>query len=111
MTTDRTASHRFAIDAEVQPAFGQTARLLVTERIEQEGLWLPVTSLKEGVRGQWTVLTVDAADTVRAAPVEILHAESDRVFVRGAFPEGTRLIDEGPQRITVGQRVAAATGE
>ena len=107
----RTRTALFAIDAEVQPAFGQTARLLLAERIEKEGLWLPVTSLKEGVRGQWTVLTVDAADTVRAAPVEILHAESDRVFVRGAFPDKTRLINEGPQRVTVGQRVAAISSE
>ncbi len=107
----RTRTALFAINADVQPAFGQTARLLVTERIQADGLWLPVTSLKEGVRGQWTVLTVDADATVRAASVEVLHAESDRVFVRGAFPPDTILIGEGTQRVTVGQRVTALTSE
>lgn len=107
----RTRTALFAIDADVQPAFGQTARLRVTTRVETQGLWLPLTSLKEGVRGQWTVLTVDTNGIVRAAAVEVLHAESDRVFVRGAFPDGTRLIAEGPQRVTVGQRVAVLSSQ
>lgn len=103
----RTRTAVFEIETEMQPAFGQTARLMVAETIAEEGLWLPITSLKEGVRGQWTILTVDPEQTVRAASVEILHAESDRVFVRAAFPDGTMLINEGPQRVTVGQQVIA----
>lgn len=107
----RTRTALFEIDGASQSTFGQTARLRVSERVPATGTWLPLTSLKEGVRGQWTVLAVDAEDIVRAAPVEILHAESDRVFVRGAFPDGTRLIEEGPQRVTVGQRVASVASE
>jgi len=101
----RTRTALFSLDTGITPAFGQTARLLVTERVEKDGFWVPITSLKEGVRGQWTVLTVDDQSTVRAAQVELLHAESDRVFARAAFPDRTPLIDAGPQRVTVGQRV------
>ena len=101
----RTRTAVFDIETDAQPAFGQTAQLLVAETIAEPGLWLPTTSLKEGARGQWTILAVDANQTVRAASVEILHAESDRVYVRGAFPDGAMLIDEGPQRVTVGQQV------
>ncbi len=104
----RTRTAIFEIEAIEQPAFGQTARLILPEIVEANGLWLPVTSLKEGVRGQWTVLLIDPEMIVRAATVEILHAESDRVFVRGAFPEGTLLLGEGPQRVTVGQSVTIA---
>lgn len=103
----RTRTALFELDAAETPAFGQTARLVVTQAIAAEGVWVPTTSLKEGVRGQWTVLTVDADNIVRTASVELLHAESDRVFVRGAFPEGTTLVDAGPQRVTAGQRVTA----
>ncbi|MBV2358417.1 efflux RND transporter periplasmic adaptor subunit [Thalassococcus sp. CAU 1522] len=101
----RTRTAVFEIDTDAAPTFGRTARVLVTETVEARGLWLPTTSLKEGVRGQWTILTVDAGQIVRAAPVEVLHAESDRVFVRAALPEGTVLVKDGPQRVTVGQRV------
>lgn len=102
----RTRTAIFDIDTSDDLAFGQTARLVLRDTVDAPGLWLPIASLQEGVRGQWTVLAVDADNTVRAAPVEILHAESDRVFVRVAFPEGARLIEAGPQRVTVGQRVA-----
>ncbi|MEO1796147.1 MAG: efflux RND transporter periplasmic adaptor subunit [Pseudomonadota bacterium] len=101
----RTRTALFQLDAQSKVTFGETARLIMSQSVEADGLWVPVTSLKEGVRGQWTVLVVDPEDTVRSASVEILHAESDRVFVRGGFPEGTRLINDGPQRVTVGQRV------
>ncbi|MEM6385579.1 MAG: efflux RND transporter periplasmic adaptor subunit [Pseudomonadota bacterium] len=101
----RTRVAIFEISDDLTPAFGQTARLLVTERVEKDGFWVPITSLKEGVRGQWTLLTVDGESTVRAAQVELLHAEADRVFARAGFPDGTPLVDAGPQRVTVGQRV------
>jgi len=107
----RTRTAIFEIDSDAPPAFGQTARLMLTDRIDARGLWVPLTALKEGVRGQWTLLTVDPAGTVRSASVEILHAESTRVFVRGAFPDGTLLIEQGPQRVTVGQQVVASMSE
>ncbi|MEM9968532.1 MAG: efflux RND transporter periplasmic adaptor subunit [Pseudomonadota bacterium] len=107
----RTRTAIFEIEPDARAAFGQIARLQVQERVAVDGFWVPLTSLKEGVRGQWTLLAVDQGDTVRTATVEILHAESDRVFVRGAFPTGARLIEEGPQRVTVGQRVVVNVSE
>lgn len=107
----RTRTAVFALATEDAPTFGQTARLLLSERVEKEGFWVPITSLKEGVRGQWTVLTVDPENTVRAGQVELLHAESDRVYARAVFPDGTLLINAGPQRVTVGQRVVPTPSE
>ncbi len=109
ITRARTAI--FTVDLGDVPVFGQTARLVVSRHVEAEGLWLPVASLKEGLRGQWTALTVDPDDRVRSASVEILHAESDRVFVRGAFPDGTRLIAAGPHRVAIGQSVIPTPSE
>ena len=102
----RTRTALLEIDSEEPLAFGQTARLILTERVDVTGYWMPVTSLKEGVRGQWTVLVVDGSGIVRSASVEILHAESQRVYVRAAFPEDALLIDQGPQRVTIGQQVS-----
>ncbi|MEM9425685.1 MAG: efflux RND transporter periplasmic adaptor subunit [Pseudomonadota bacterium] len=107
----RTRTAIFALDSDIAPTFGQTARLLVTERVSADGVWVPLKSLKEGVRGQWTLLAVDTEQTVRAAQVEILHAETDRVFARTALPDGTPLIDAGPQRVAVGQNVVLNASE
>ncbi|GAA6159219.1 hypothetical protein NBRC116589_13930 [Ruegeria sp. HU-ET01832] len=107
----RTRTALFDLRNRPDVAFGQTARVHVLDPVQNAGTWVPTTSLKEGTRGQWTLLVADAQKTVRLATVEVLHAEDDRVFVRGAFPEGTVLIDQGPQRVTVGQRVDFSIGE
>ncbi|MEL7345346.1 MAG: efflux RND transporter periplasmic adaptor subunit [Pseudomonadota bacterium] len=101
----RTRTAIFEIASETRLAFGQTAQLRLTDMVETEGLWVPITTLKEGLRGQWTLLGVDGADTVRALSVQVIHTQGDQVFVRGAFPEDARLITAGPQRVTVGQTV------
>ncbi len=101
----RTRTAIFEMETFENAAFGQTARLVFSDRIAANGFWAPITSLKEGVRGQWTLLVVDPEAVVRSASVEILHAESERVYVRGAFSEDMQLVNEGPHRVTVGQRV------
>ncbi|MEX0277252.1 efflux RND transporter periplasmic adaptor subunit [Ruegeria sp. ANG-S4] len=107
----RTRTALFDLEDGLDVAFGQTARVHVNDPVEGAGTWVPTTSLKEGSRGQWTLLVADAQKTVRVATVEVLHAEDERVFVRGVFPDGTVLIDQGPQRVTVGQRVSFDDGQ
>ena len=101
----RTRTALLELPGGVSMTFGQTAVLSLPQAFEAKGLWLPVTSLKEGLNGQWTVMVVDPDSIVRLAPVEVLHAESTRVFVRAALPTGTMLVEAGPQRLTTGQRV------
>ncbi|SLN35354.1 efflux RND transporter periplasmic adaptor subunit [Ruegeria meonggei] len=105
----RTRTAVFDLKDGLRVTFGQTARVHINDPVESDGTWVPTTSLKEGSRGQWTLLVADTQKTVRVATVEVLHAENERVFVRGEFPEGTVLIDQGPQRVTVGQHVAFDT--
>ncbi|WP_170476255.1 efflux RND transporter periplasmic adaptor subunit [Ruegeria arenilitoris] len=107
----RTRTALFDLKDGPNVAFGQTARVHISDPVESTGTWVPTTSLKEAARGQWTLLVADAEKTVRIATVEVIHAEDDRVFVRGMFPKGTVLIDRGPQRVTVGQRVAFGGNE
>lgn len=101
----RTRTAIFEVTGAEGLAFGQTARLTVTDTVTSPGIWVPVATLKEGQRGQWTLLAVDAEHVVRALSVQVLHTQGDRVFVRGAFPDNAQLITSGPQRITVGQTV------
>ncbi|WP_415921760.1 efflux RND transporter periplasmic adaptor subunit [Tateyamaria sp. SN6-1] len=104
----RTRTALFDIETDVPLALGQTARLALTTDVTAEGTWVPLRSLKEGDRGQWTLLVVDADNVVRRASVLIIHATSDRAFVQGSFAPGTRMIEEGPQRVTLGQTVQIA---
>ncbi|WP_299686282.1 efflux RND transporter periplasmic adaptor subunit [uncultured Tateyamaria sp.] len=104
----RTRTALFDIEADTPLALGQTARLELTSTVSERGTWVPLRSLKEGDKGQWTLLVVDAENVVRRASVLVIHATSDKAYVQGSFPPGTRMIEEGPQRVTLGQTVQIA---
>ncbi len=103
--TTRTRTVILAIDADTTVLFGQTARVTLKKHVETAGTWIKTRALKEAERGSWSVLVVDETDVVRRAIVELVHVKDDTVFVRGTFPDGTRIIREGPHRVTPGQRV------
>ena len=97
---------------------GDLVNLGVLVDVEQEGFWLPISALTEGVRGLWAVfvaepLTADSevasesAATHRLArrTVEVLHEESDRVYVQGLLREGDRVVIDGTQRVVPGMSV------
>ena len=89
---------------------GELARLLLDERVGEGGTWLPLTALSEGLRGLWSVLVVrndpqTGDQHLARADVEVLHMETDRVFVRGTFEAGDRVVATGSHRLVAGQRV------
>lgn len=110
-TRTRTALLTIQASAgEAAPLFGQTGTVALSETVAEAGAWIPVTALREGTRGLWTVLTVRPGDQpdegiVAFEAVEVLYSDQDRAFVRGTFQEGARIVAAGPHRVTPGQRV------
>lgn len=92
-------------------ALGELASLNVEVLVPERGAWVPLTALKEGRRGLWTVLVADRTNegaTVRAEAVEVLQTEDERAFVRGTFRGGDAIITHGTDRVVAGQRIALA---
>ncbi|PID62440.1 MAG: efflux transporter periplasmic adaptor subunit [Gammaproteobacteria bacterium] len=106
----RTRSAVYEIDTLPGLATGQSAVLSMTQHVDERGAWVPTSAIEASSGSLWQVLIVDDG-IVRSAAIEILHAESDRVYVRGSFREGDQLIDRGPQRVTPGQHVRVAEGK
>ncbi|MDJ0861266.1 MAG: efflux RND transporter periplasmic adaptor subunit [Gammaproteobacteria bacterium] len=103
---------------------GDLASLELRETVPEDGYWLPTGSLAEGARGLWTVYVLEpvrdpdlseyaAAASHRIVPylVEVLHQESDRVFVRSDLAPGTQVVADGLQRVVPGQLVRLSTAE
>ena len=97
---------------------GDTVALMLTQRIDDPGFWAPLSALREGVRGAWSVMAVETTaqgDRTLPAAVEVIHSDGARVFLRGALPPGARIVAEAPDRVAPGQLVlaqfAADTGE
>ena len=104
----RTVTAIIELPSDLEVADGQVVDLVHRRRIVDSGFWVPTTALTEGLRGMWTVYSVAADEdgrVVRREAVEVLHAESDRAFVRGTLEASDEIISNGLHRVAPGQRV------
>lgn len=94
----------------VAPVLGDTVALLLTQTIDDPGFWAPLSALREGVRGSWSVMavvTTPEGDRTLPAAVEVIHSDGNRVFLRGDLPPDARIVAEAPDRVAPGQLVLA----
>lgn len=104
----RTRAALFRLDAAEAPVFREIASVSLVQSVEARGAWAPLSAVEPGPRGLWRVFTaVDEGEgpVVRAQSVEIVHAEAERVYLRGPLAEGEAFIVDGLHRVTPGQRV------
>ncbi len=113
----RTVTTVFEIPADQGVATGAVARLYLNRAVDERGLWVPVSALKEATRGLWSVYVAEPdGDGFMAQTrlVEIVHTDGPRAFVRGALEDGDLVVVDGLQRITPKQpiepRRQASTG-
>ena len=118
-TETRTVTAVFWVDADIAAPSGELAVLELGETIETAGRWLPVDALTEGRRGLWTVYALEPAlpedyglsdpghpiYQVRRNDVEIIHPDTDRVYVRGTLPDQALVVADGIHRLVPGQLV------
>ena len=93
-----------------EPVLGDTVALLLTQTVDDPGFWAPLSALREGVRGSWSVMALEATpegDRTLPAAVEVIHSDGARVFLRGDLPPGARIVAEAPDRVAPGQLVLA----
>lgn len=110
----RTVSAVFEIDNPELIAAGAVVRLALDRRIGEEGFWVPVKALSAASRGLWTVYVAEPSGegwTAVPRPVEMVHSEGDRAYVRGPVQAGERVIVDGLQRITPGMPVTPRDGQ
>ncbi|MEM9573660.1 MAG: efflux RND transporter periplasmic adaptor subunit [Pseudomonadota bacterium] len=105
VTRTRTVRARLVVGVDL--AFGMAGEAVVQETIVENGSWVPLTAIEDGVRGLWTIKTIKQGEptTVALEAVEIVHADSQRAFVRGTFSSDTQYIDTGVHRVVGGQAV------
>lgn len=112
----RTVDVRLMLDTteRPQPAFGQTAELLVQQRIQQQGYRVPVNALAKGEAGLWSLfLSVpdepgDTTGHVSREHVDILHTDGVFAYVSGDLSPDAGIIQIGTHRVVTGQRVRSS---
>jgi RND family efflux transporter MFP subunit len=117
---NRTVQLRMKLTTPVNSYNGQLVKVHINKKVEQQGYWVPLTAVTDGVRGQWqvflaikdkpnSVVDVTAKDlfTIQSATVQVLHANKTSIYISG-LPEGEHLIiSEGLHRFVSGQRVTS----
>jgi hypothetical protein len=87
---------------------GDLLHIDISSDINAQGFWVPRKALVSGVRGLWSLFTVEVIDgehQLVAKLVEMVHADDKRSFVRGALLDGVPVVIEGVQRLVPGQKV------
>lgn len=112
----RTIEALIEIDAELGAIRdGEMARLHLRMTTDTPGYWLPLSALSENSRGLWSCfVVVEDADSetgraVELRELELVHARTDRVYVRGSLAQGEMVVFEGAHRLVQGLPVRLET--
>ena len=94
---------------------GDLARLEITRWVDEAGFWLPLAALTESARGLWAVYVVnrseDGENIIERRELEILHQETDRIFVRGTLASDDPIVVAGIHRLVPGQPVRIVSSD
>ncbi len=109
----RTVTAVFRLKQRTSAPVGELVRFVHQRIVAKAGAYVPLSALREGRQGLWTILTVhaDSGDTsvVGSEAAQIVHSDGTRAFVRGTFRAGTLFITDGTNRVAPGQTVRVAT--
>ena len=74
--------------------------------IDDQGFWIPLTGLIDGLRGVWNVFVIGEDNQVERRSVQVLFANNQQAYVTGAISEGEQVIESGLHRLVPGQTVS-----
>ncbi|WP_019955839.1 efflux RND transporter periplasmic adaptor subunit [Yoonia vestfoldensis] len=108
-----TRSRSIVLDlpADLDPVLGDNVSLILAQVVPEPGYWAPLSALREGVRGSWSVMALEQTpdgDRILPAAVEVIHSDGAQVFLRGELPPGARIVAQAPDRVAPGQIVQLA---
>jgi RND family efflux transporter MFP subunit len=87
---------------------GDVARLPIDYKIPGRGFWVPITALKEGRRGLWSLYIIDKNQgqlKTERRTVQVHYTNSVQAFVSGAIKNGEIIITQGAAKLVPGQEV------
>lgn len=108
-TRTRTALFKLETD---DPVYLSAGTLTLHSTQEIAGYAIPLTALRDGVRGLWTVLVLTPSENgnhvAQTAAVEILQIEGDTAYVRGTLDGDALIVPDGTHRLVPGSTVHVA---
>ncbi len=106
----RTLDAFFSLPANANVLVGDLVRANLTVTVAQNGAWVPVSALANGIRGMWTVLVAqNTGETLlESRTVEVIYTDGDMAYITGALQTNELVVLAGTHRFIAGQKVTAA---
>ncbi|MEZ9658524.1 MULTISPECIES: efflux RND transporter periplasmic adaptor subunit [unclassified Vibrio] len=108
-TQSRSVGLRYLFPEQASVLEGQLAYLKFDEQIDDQGYWVPLTGLIDGLRGVWNIFVIGEDNKVERRSVQVLFANNQRAYVSGAIEDGEQVIASGLHRLVPGQTVKPAS--
>ncbi|MBR9726722.1 efflux RND transporter periplasmic adaptor subunit [Shewanella intestini] len=109
----RTVQVRVALDSKANVINGEMAYFSHQQTIAQNGFWVPISTLTDGIRGLWNVLLVSTDNTgkqfIERRDVEIIYTNNAQAYITGAIAAQDTLVVAGLHKLVVGQQVLTQT--
>ncbi|MDJ0623780.1 MAG: efflux RND transporter periplasmic adaptor subunit [Desulfocapsaceae bacterium] len=93
----------------------------LNRRIDVQGYWLPISALTENGRGIWSCFvaepvveqtdSVEVTHQLKRRDLQVIFMEDERVFAKGNFQSGDRVVMDGLHRVVPNQRVRLASDQ
>jgi multidrug efflux system membrane fusion protein len=87
---------------------GDMVRLSLNYKVTTSGFWVPLTSLKEGRRGLWSLYIIEQNQNrliTKRRTIQVHYTNNDHAFVSGALENGEMVITQGAFKLVPGQEV------
>jgi RND family efflux transporter MFP subunit len=88
---------------------GQLVYLELSETIDQEGYWVPLSGITDGLRGLWNIYTLKPDDgehfITEPRAVKVAYSRDNQVFITGDLGAAQWMIADGMHRVVPGQTV------
>lgn len=109
----RTVDTVFSVNANAVTLVGDLIAVDLAIKLDQFGVWVPISALANGVRGMWNVYVVgnEGATEVATRAVEIIYSDGERAFITGALQDGDLLVTGGTHRFVARQNVFARVSD
>ncbi|MGF1871326.1 efflux RND transporter periplasmic adaptor subunit [Photobacterium indicum] len=115
----RSITLRFELPDSVTAIDGELAYLQLDDKHDDNGYWVPLSAMTDGLRGVWNVyvLSEESADEnntlesskkklrVERRSVQVLYANGKQAYINGAVNAGEKLVSDGLHRLVPGQTV------
>ncbi|MBW8186481.1 efflux RND transporter periplasmic adaptor subunit [Shewanella nanhaiensis] len=114
----RTVPLRLSLPIDAQVINGEIAYLIYKTDIYQNGYWVPISALTDGIRGLWNLYVITSnsdsgADkgtfNIERRDIEILYTKEDMAYIQGALKVNEDYITQGLHKLVVGQQVKRNT--